>query len=75
MKLDYDGSAGLAPLDPSEARQVSRARDDGIREVRREALRFVKLDYDGSAGLRPWIPREQGRKARLGMTDKYRASE
>ncbi len=28
MKLDYDGSAGLAPLDPSGARQVSEARDD-----------------------------------------------
>ena len=28
MKLDYDGGAGLKPLDPSGARQVSEARDD-----------------------------------------------
>ena len=33
VKLDYDGSAGLAPLDPSEARQVSEARDDELVDI------------------------------------------
>ena len=33
MKLDYDGSAGLAPLDPSEVWQGSRARDDELVDI------------------------------------------
>ena len=42
MKLDYDGSAGLAPLDPSEVEQGSEARDDG-KKYTQGAIRILAL--------------------------------
>ena len=47
-----------------ESPSRKQTRNDGIREVRRGALRFVKLDYDGSAGLAPLDPSEVGQVSR-----------